>query len=63
MSIANIPKNNEDEINNKGIEIEFDSKNVFAMQIIDQLIFFHFRFNYPKEDYNIKCQLKILAWE
>ena len=46
--MANIPKYNDDEINNKGMKIEFDSKYVFAMLTIDQLIFFHFRFDYSK---------------
>ena len=38
--MVNIPKYNVDEINNKGIEIEFDSKNVFGMPTIYKLILF-----------------------
>ena len=37
--MANIPKYNDDESNNKGMEIEFDSNYVFGMLTIDQLIF------------------------
>ena len=48
--MANIPKYNDDEINNKGMEIEFDSKYVFGMPTIDQLIFFYFRFDYSKRE-------------
>ena len=61
--MANILKYNDDEINNKGMEIEFDSKYVFGMPTIYQLIFFHFRFDYSKKDYNIKYQFKTLAHE
>ena len=44
--MANTPKYSDDEISNKGIEIEFDSKYVFGIPTIDQLIIFHFRFDY-----------------
>ena len=37
--MANIPRYNDDEINNKVMEVDFDLRKVFNMPTIEQLIY------------------------
>ena len=53
--MANIPRYNDDEINNKGMEVDFDLRKVFNMPTIEQLIFFHVNFD--------KCRKEIITYE
>ena len=53
--MANIPRYNDDEINNKGMEVDFDLRKVFNMPTIKQLIFFHVNFD--------KCRKEIITYE
>ena len=46
--MANIPKYSDDEISNKGMEVDFDLRKVFDMPTIEQLIFFHVNFDYSE---------------
>ena len=52
--MANIPKYNDNEINNKGMEIEFDSKTYLTFQPLIYLFSFILNFIIQKENYNIK---------
>ena len=53
--MANIPRYNDDEINNKGMEVDFDLRKVFNMPTIEKLIFFHVNFD--------KCRKEIIIYE
>ena len=53
--MANIPRYNDDKINNKGMEVDFDLRKVFNMPTIEQLIFFHVNFD--------KCRKEIITYE
>ena len=53
--MASIPRYNDDEINNKGMEVDFDLRKVFNMPTIEQLIFFHVNFD--------KCRKEIITYE
>ena len=61
--MTNIHKYNEDEINNKGMKIEFDSKYAFGMPTIDNLFSFILDLIIQTEDYNNKYKFKTLAHE
>mmetsp|Transcript_1275 Transcript_1275/g.1149 ORF Transcript_1275/g.1149 Transcript_1275/m.1149 type:complete len:157 (+) Transcript_1275:42-512(+) len=53
--MANFPKYTDDDLSNKGMEVDFNLKKVFDMPTIEQMIFFHVNFD--------KCRKEIIQYE